>query len=62
MRRPGLGPATMGIFENQTFNEEGSIVRLPAYFDVHGLLRRRGAPQPARTAYGLAILLKAGSS
>jgi hypothetical protein len=40
MRLPGLEPATMEVFESQTFNEEGKIVHLRAYFDAQGLGRR----------------------
>ena len=40
MRLPGLEPATMEVFESQTFNEDGKIVHLRAYFDAQGLGRR----------------------
>jgi hypothetical protein len=40
MRLPGLEPATMEVFESQTFDEGGRIVHLRAYFDAQGLGRR----------------------
>jgi steroid delta-isomerase len=40
MSLPGLEPATMEVFESQTFNEAGKIIHLRAYFDANGLGRR----------------------
>ena len=40
MRLPGLEPATMEVFESQTFNAEGKITHVRVYFDAQGLGRR----------------------
>ena len=40
MRLPGMEPATMEVFESQTFNAEGKIVHVRAYFDAQGIGRR----------------------